>query len=270
MARHCGASRPRCCWAPSTLASGITFIGEFYTPPNIPYYRDRKFLRWRAASTMLFECRQIAAARTSRLEGMGLSGSMVANLDDRSYTGVVDVNRWFGNHFSSYVHTEIPHGSKDIGLRLRALRSGDIGGSPIPAMNSPEETGTCATAADSQHGMGNRSFYSRLLWIPGATILIALIFYSLGYLSLSRPAQHVFSIFIYSACISLRVSSVLPWISHSDLQAGSATLVLIQALSSGPDSGGRFSASAFIVCRLGIHDRDRLWEEYRTSYPSAS
>ena len=61
--------------------------------------------------------------------------------------------------------------------------------------------------------MGNRWLYSRLLWIPGATILIALIFYSLGYLNLSRPAQHVLSIFIYSVCISLPCIVVLPWIS---------------------------------------------------------
>jgi hypothetical protein len=37
---------------------------------------------------------------------------MVANLDDRSYTAVIDASRWFGNHFSSYVHVEIPRGSK--------------------------------------------------------------------------------------------------------------------------------------------------------------
>ena len=41
----------------------------------------------------------------------GVSGSIVANLDDRSYTGVFDASRWFGNHFSSYVHLEVPRGS---------------------------------------------------------------------------------------------------------------------------------------------------------------
>jgi hypothetical protein len=41
-----------------------------------------------------------------------LSGSIVANLNDHSYAGVFDVNRWFGNHFSTYVHVEIPHGAK--------------------------------------------------------------------------------------------------------------------------------------------------------------
>jgi hypothetical protein len=41
-----------------------------------------------------------------------LSGSVVANLDDHSHTPVFEASRWFGNHFSSYVHVEIPRGSK--------------------------------------------------------------------------------------------------------------------------------------------------------------
>ena len=41
-----------------------------------------------------------------------MSGSVVANLDDRSYVGVVDVSRWFGKHFSSYAHVEISTGNK--------------------------------------------------------------------------------------------------------------------------------------------------------------
>ena len=80
-------------------------------------------------------------------------------------------------------------------------------------MNSPQEPGTSCTSADSRDGLGSGWLYSRLLWIPGATILIALIFYSLGYLNLSRPTQHLLSIFIYSVCISLPCIVVLPWIS---------------------------------------------------------
>jgi hypothetical protein len=41
-----------------------------------------------------------------------VSGSVVANLDDHSLVGIVDVSRWFGNHFSSYMHIEVPFGSK--------------------------------------------------------------------------------------------------------------------------------------------------------------
>jgi hypothetical protein len=41
-----------------------------------------------------------------------LSAYAVANLDDRSYTAVFDANRRFGNRFSSYLHLEVPSGSK--------------------------------------------------------------------------------------------------------------------------------------------------------------
>jgi len=93
--------------------SGVTCIGEFYTPPNIPYYRD--------ASVSPLAGRQhdgffdMGKARLRERPGWkewGISGSVVANFDDRSYTGVIDVSRWFGNHFSSYMHLELPRGSK--------------------------------------------------------------------------------------------------------------------------------------------------------------
>jgi len=40
-----------------------------------------------------------------------LSAAAVANLNDCSYTAVFDAIRRFGNHFSSYLHMEIPAGS---------------------------------------------------------------------------------------------------------------------------------------------------------------
>jgi len=41
-----------------------------------------------------------------------LSASMVENANDRSYTVIGDADRRFGNHFSSYLHLEVPEGSK--------------------------------------------------------------------------------------------------------------------------------------------------------------
>jgi hypothetical protein len=41
-----------------------------------------------------------------------LSASMVENLNDKSYIVIVDANRRFGNHFSSYLHLQIPEGGK--------------------------------------------------------------------------------------------------------------------------------------------------------------
>jgi hypothetical protein len=41
-----------------------------------------------------------------------LAASAVVNLNDSSYTAILDATRRFGNHFSSYIHMEIPVGSK--------------------------------------------------------------------------------------------------------------------------------------------------------------
>lgn len=96
-----------------TTHTGVTFIGEFYAPPNTAWFRD--------ASVSPLQGRQhygflnVSKSRLRELPGWkewDVSGSVVSNLDDHSFTAVVDVNRWFGNHFSTYVHVEVPHGSR--------------------------------------------------------------------------------------------------------------------------------------------------------------
>ena len=96
-----------------TMPSGVTLIGEFYTPPNIPYYRSISVspLAGRQHYGFLYA----GKSRLRELPGWkewDVSGSVVANLDDHSFVGVVDVSRWFGKHFSSYAHVEIPTGNK--------------------------------------------------------------------------------------------------------------------------------------------------------------
>jgi hypothetical protein len=94
-----------------TTSSGITFIGEFYTPPNIPYYRDMNLSPLAPRQHYAF-----LTAYKNRLRELpgwkqwDLSAAVVANLNDRSYTAVFDANRRFGNRFSSYLHMEIPAG----------------------------------------------------------------------------------------------------------------------------------------------------------------
>ena len=95
-----------------TTASGITFIGEFYTPPNIPYYQDVTLYPLNGRQHYAF-----LTAYKNRLRELpgwkqwDLSAAAVANLNDRSYAAILDANRRFGNHFSSYLHMEIPVGS---------------------------------------------------------------------------------------------------------------------------------------------------------------
>ena len=98
--------------AKCTLHSGVTFIGEFYTPPNTAYFRDMSVSP--SAGRQHYGLINAGKSRLRELPGWkewDASGSIVANLDDHSFVGVADISRWFGTHFTSYVHLEIPHGS---------------------------------------------------------------------------------------------------------------------------------------------------------------
>jgi len=96
------------------IFSNITLVGEFYTPPNTTYYRDPGVSPQAGRQHYMF-----LSAGKDRLrerpgwKEWGVSGSLVANLNDRSYTTVVDVNRWFGNHFDAYVHFAAPAGGRN-------------------------------------------------------------------------------------------------------------------------------------------------------------
>ena len=94
-----------------TTRLGVTFIGEFYTPPNIPYYRDMTISPLAPRQHYLF----LDAGKNRLRERPGwkewdFGVYAVANLNDRSYTAIFDANRRFGNRFSSYLHMEIPAG----------------------------------------------------------------------------------------------------------------------------------------------------------------
>jgi hypothetical protein len=95
-----------------TTTSGVTFIGEFYTPPNIAYFRSTTLSP--VAGRQHYGFLNVGKSRLRELPGWkewDVSGAVVTNFDDRSYTAVFDVNRWFGKHFSSYLHLEVPAGS---------------------------------------------------------------------------------------------------------------------------------------------------------------
>ena len=78
-----------------------------------PLLSDGTRLRpWPAASTMHFlpHTRIASANCPDGSSGTSRPRSVVANLNDRSYTAVFDANRRFGKRFSSYLHMEIPAG----------------------------------------------------------------------------------------------------------------------------------------------------------------
>jgi hypothetical protein len=98
--------------AKCTTTTGITFLGEFYTPPDIPYYQDVTLYPLNGRQRYAF-----FTAYKNRLRELpgwkqwDLSGAVVSNLNDRSFTAIFDANRRFGNHLSAYLHMEIPSGS---------------------------------------------------------------------------------------------------------------------------------------------------------------
>jgi hypothetical protein len=113
--------------AKCTTAWGISFIGEFYTPPNTAYYRDSAISS--TAGRQHYAFLYAGKSRLRELPGWkqwDLSASMVENMNDNSYTVIFDANRRFGNHFSSYLHLQAPHGGKTT----------DYGATPYTAATS--------------------------------------------------------------------------------------------------------------------------------------
>ena len=71
-----------------------------------------RFLRSQAASTTHLSTPARRVCASARAGSSGASPApWSVNLNDHSYTGILDVSRWFGNHFSAYVHMEAPRGS---------------------------------------------------------------------------------------------------------------------------------------------------------------
>lgn len=95
-----------------TSPAGITFLGEFFTPPNIPYYRDLTLYPLDGRQHYLFiDAYKNRLRELPRWKRWDLAASAVVNLNDRSYTAVFDATRRFGNRFSSYLHLEVPAGA---------------------------------------------------------------------------------------------------------------------------------------------------------------
>jgi len=94
-----------------TMHSGVSFIGEFYTPPNTSHFRDASISP--AAGRQYYALIYAGKSRLRELPGWkewDVSGSIVANFNDHSFIAVADISRWFGTHFTSYVHLEVPTG----------------------------------------------------------------------------------------------------------------------------------------------------------------
>jgi len=96
-----------------TLASGVTFIAEFYTPPNTAYFRPPRMPA--SAGRQHYGYLRAGKSRLRERPGWkewGVAASWVANFDDGSHIAVFDAGRRFGNHFYAYGHAQAPAGKR--------------------------------------------------------------------------------------------------------------------------------------------------------------
>jgi hypothetical protein len=96
-----------------TTAMGVSFTGEFYTPPNTAFFRDGSVSPLAERQHSLFA--QVSKSRLRELPGWkqwDLDAYVVANLNDHSTITAIDATRRIGYRSSIYLHTELPQGSK--------------------------------------------------------------------------------------------------------------------------------------------------------------
>jgi len=96
-----------------TIPSGVTFIGEFYTPPNTAYFRPAQMPA--SAGRQHYAYAGVSKARLRELPGWkewNVSVALVENLDDRSHIAVIDGGRLIGDHFYAYTHIQAPAGKR--------------------------------------------------------------------------------------------------------------------------------------------------------------
>ena len=122
--------------AKCTLHSGVTFIGEFYTPPNIPLVsRSWVCRRWRGGSTMAFS--MWARARLRERPGWKEWEFVGLDCGESRRSELYRRGRRESLVRQSFLFVSAhgdSAGEQDIGLRRGAVCNGDIVGSAIPAM----------------------------------------------------------------------------------------------------------------------------------------
>jgi sensor histidine kinase YesM len=135
-------------------------------------------------------------------------------------------------------------------------------------MNATSDSRLPGSRGKQQACTGFSTYFVRGLWIiPGATILIALLFYSLGYLNLSHAARHILTIFVYSACIALPSIWLLTRVSVHFSRSFPRAIILIQVFCLVFTATAGSLLAALIVCGVGLNPRDAVWIEFRGSLP---
>jgi sensor histidine kinase YesM len=134
-------------------------------------------------------------------------------------------------------------------------------------MTEASDNSNCTPAENSSRWF-SRFMLTRALWIvPGATLIIFLIFFTLGYVRLSQSGQRLLGVFVYTACISIP-SIVL--VTRVSIRYGSRfprAIVLIQAICLAATATVGSCAAELVLWGVGIVPWEHVFPEFRGSLP---
>ena len=131
-----------------------------------------------------------------------------------------------------------------------------------------ETDNAASLGAGHESGMSHRPFLVRALWIVcGATLLIFLLFFSLGFIKLSETGRRMLAIFLYSACIGLLSMVLVPYISVRYTHKLPRLIALLQAFCLIFTATAGSLAADLVLQIIGIIPRGDFWSEYRGSLP---
>lgn len=128
--------------------------------------------------------------------------------------------------------------------------------------NPTRQTGETTPALTSRHML------IEALWVvPAATLVIFLIFFTLGHIRLSESGTRLLSVFIYSACIAILSIVLLTRVSVRYAPRFPRAIILIQALCLVFTATVGSLAADLIQWSTNIFPGNPFWSEFRGSLP---
>ena len=255
--------------AKCTTSSGVTFIGEFYAPPNTPYYRDSFGISARRTPELrLLLRKQKSPQRTSRLEGVGRL-RIRGHQSQRPQRSACRRYQPLVRQALLFLHAHgNPNWQQHVRLWLGALCKRDLGGSPLSAMNETIRPGSANILHQSEKDQ-KRSQVLRLQHLDRARRrrLYCGISAHRGTRAHLRSGGKFLSSLIYSTLIGLPTAFLLNWVGFRYSERFPRLIFLIYiAVLFCTATVGCFAGAGFLQV-IGIVPHGFYWREIRTSFP---
>ena len=137
-------------------------------------------------------------------------------------------------------------------------------------MNNPPIAPVTEPCDPPQTPRAYASLLMRAIWtVSSATLIILLLFLSLGRFRLSHSANQIFGAFVYSVLIALPSMFFVNWIAHRFAGKYPRLIVSMYALVLICTATGGILAGSFIFQLAGIISQGGYWIEVRSSLPFA-